>query len=329
MTLAKNDWWSNISSAASVLMLASVLCLGAPPKPGGQTAGHEEHPFTITANVDLVLLDVSVRYPNGGYVKGLQKSDFRVYEDGHPREITQFGAMDAPVSVGLVVDNSGSMRLKRRDVVMAGLAFAKQSNPQDEFFVVNFNDAVSFGLPGEVPFTDNLLLLQRALYYGEPWGETALYDAIGAALAHLERSHREARTLIVVSDGGDNASKISLRELMDMIEASRAVIYTIGLFDPADADQNPKVLRKIAKISGGEYFQPKTENEILPAFQKISTDIRSRYTIGYHPDEIQDKRTLRTVKVTAEKSGQRLIVKSRTTYTVVPFSELLADREQR
>jgi VWFA-related protein len=316
---------------AALVILAipvAVHCLASSPRQKSSTPARRNPSLTITDNVDLVLLDVGVRYPHGGYVTGLTKTDFHAYEDGHAREITQFGKMDAPVSIGLVVDNSGSMRLKRRDVVLAGLAFAKQSNPHDEFFVVNFNDYVGFGLPRGVPFTDSLDILHKALYYGMPRGETALYDAIAAALAHLERSRLDVRTLIVVSDGGDNASAIKFRKLTKLIEASRATIYAVGLFDPYDADQNPKVLRKIARISGGEYFQPKAQQEIAPDFQKISTDIRNRYMIGYHPDEVHDKRTVRTVKVTAKKSGRKLTVRTRTTYTMTPFRELTA-REER
>jgi Ca-activated chloride channel family protein len=304
-----------VTAALAVLAAASLLA--------AQAWGQGGRAFTITDNVDLVLLDVSVRQPHGGYVLDLNRNNFRVYEDGHQRQITQFGTTDAPVCIGLVVDNSGSMRLKRPEVVLAGLAFAKQSNPKDEFFVVNFNTEVQFGLPRDTPFTDNLGLLRQALYYGVPQGQTALYDAIAAALAHLERSRLDVRTLIVVSDGGDNASTIRLPELIDLVESSRATIYTIGLFDPFDADQNPKVLRKLARISGGEYMQPETREQIVPDFRKISENVRNRYTIGFHPDEVNDKHTVRSVKVTAEKRGRKLEVRTRTTYRITPLSEVL------
>jgi len=152
--------------------------------------------------VDLVLLDVGVRNPHGGFVSGLKKSSFQVFEDGRPREITHFASVDEPVTVGLVVDNSGSMRNKRPEVITAGLAFAKSSNPLDEFFVVNFNDSVVRGLPPALAFTDNLQILRAGLYYGQPSGQTALYDAVAYSLRHLEFGHRDKRTLIVVSDGG-------------------------------------------------------------------------------------------------------------------------------
>jgi VWFA-related protein len=280
--------------------------------------------FTFSDNVDLVLLDVSVKKPGGGFVTGLQKSNFHVTEDGQPREISQFASVDTPVTVGLVVDNSGSMQFKRPEVVTAGLAFAKESNPQDEFFVVNFNNSVERGLPADVMFTDDLALLKRGLYYGRPMGQTALYDAVAYALAHLEYSRRDKRTLIVVSDGGDNVSKTTLPELMKLIEASRATIYAVGLYDPEDHELNPSVLKKMATVSGGEFFEPKTLDEIIPTFHKIAQDIRNCYTIGYIPDEVNDKRVVRNVKVTADRDGRRLIVHSRTVYMTTPLSELLA-----
>lgn len=299
-------------------------------KSDAQTKAHTtDHTYTISDNVDLVVLDVSVKDPRGGYVSGLTKKDFRVQEDGHARQISEFANADTPVTIGLVVDNSGSMRFKRPEVTLAGLAFAKESNPHDEFFVVNFNNYVTRGLPAKLAFTDELQTLRAALYYGQPEGQTALYDAIAYSLEHLERSHREKRTLIVVSDGGDNVSRTPLPQLMKLIEASRATIYTVGLYDPEDQDLNPGVLRSIARVSGGEFFEPAALSDIIPVFDKISKDIRSRYTIGYIPDETNDKRMVRSVKVTAEREGRKFAVKSRTSYTIVPLSQLVAQQGQR
>jgi Ca-activated chloride channel homolog len=275
-------------------------------------------PYTISDNVDLVLLDVSVKNPHGGFVSGLEKSNFKVFEDGHARTITHFASVDTPVTVGLVMDDSGSMRNKRPEVVMAGLAFAKSSNPQDEFFVVNFNNSVVRGLPPHVPFTDDLQILRAGLYYGEPVGQTALYDAIAYALKHLGQGHRDKRTLIVVSDGGDNVSQLSLSQLMAQVVASRATIYTVGLFDQGNPELNPGVLRKLAGVSGGEYFQPASLDQVLPVFEKISKDIRNRYTVGYIPDETGDQRAVRSVKVSAQEAGRKLSVKTRTNYSIPP-----------
>jgi VWFA-related protein len=313
-----------------VLIAAGVIVTSAVAsarKSNAQTNG--QHPYTISDNVDLVVLDVSVKDRRGGYVSGLRKSDFQVWEDGHARKITEFANADAPVTIGLVVDNSGSMRSKRPEVTLAGLAFAKESNPHDEFFVVNFNNYVRRGLPARLAFTDDLQTLRSALYYGQPEGQTALYDAIAYSLEHLESGHREKRTLIVVSDGGDNVSRTPLPQLMKLIEASRATIYTVGLYDPEDHDLNPGVLRSIARVSGGQFFEPAALSDIIPVFDKISKDIRSRYTIGYIPDEANDKRVVRTVKVTAEQHSRKFVVKSRTTYTIVPLSQLVAQEGQK
>jgi Ca-activated chloride channel homolog len=311
---------------SKTLLMLAVLSLSAI---AGYSKQKPQVPYTISDNVDLVLLDASVKDPSGGYITGLAKDAFRVTEDGRPRQITTFANVDAPVTVGLVVDNSGSMRLKRPEVILAGLAFAKESNPRDEFFVVNFNDFVVHGLAPSTPFTDDLQTLRAALYYGKPAGKTALYDAIAAALQDLQKGHHDKRTLIVVSDGGDNASKISQRELMTLIQSSRATIYTVGMVDQGDADFNPRLLRKVAAISGGQYFQPPTVDEVIPLFKKISKDIRSRYTIGYVPDETNTKRRIRSVKITAQSEGRKLIVKSRTSYMIAPAHEASSEDTNR
>jgi len=298
-----------------------------PPRTEASVSGSEV--FTISENVNLVLLDVSVKRPRGGFVTGLNRANFQVYEDGRPRQITHFAKIDEPVTVGLVVDNSASMRFKRPEVVLAGLAFAKQSNPKDEFFVVNFNNAVLRGLPARTLFTDDLQALRSALYFGQPAGQTALYDAIGYSLKHLEYSHREKRTLIVVSDGGDNVSKTNFAGLMQLVEASRATIYTVGLYDPEDHDSSPGVLRKMASVTGGEFFEPAKLDDIVPVLAKISEDIRHSYTIGYVPDATNDTRFFRTVKVAAHENNKKLNVRTRTTYLITPFSELVAQQGRK
>lgn len=282
-----------------------------------------EKSYTISDNVNLVVLDVSVKDSKGGYITTLTRDAFQVFDDGRPREITQFQKVDTPVTVGLIVDDSGSMVRKRAEVVLAGLAFAKESNKRDEFFVINFNNSVVMGLPRKTPFTDDLQALRSALYYGQPEGQTALYDAMAAGLKHMERSPQQKRVLIVVSDGGDNVSKTSLSSLMQLIDASRATVYTIGLYDPDDNDRNPSVLKNFAKVTGGEFFEPPTLDDVIPVFHKISSDIRNRYTIAYVPDT-GDKRVLRTIKVIAQTENRKLNVRTRTLYSIAPPSQLVA-----
>jgi Ca-activated chloride channel homolog len=309
-------------------ILVGLLAITCGVRAQAQTAP-DRGVYTVSDNVDLVLLDVSVKDSRGGYVTGLSKANFQVSENGHVRQITHFASIDTPVTVGLVVDNSGSMRFKRPEVILAGLTFARESNPKDDFFVVNFNNAVVRGLQSPQLFTDDLQTLRAALYYGQPVGQTALYDAVAYALKILEFSHRDKRTLIVVSDGGDNVSRSSFPELMKLIQASRATIYTVGLYTSDDRDLNPGVLRKMSGASGGEFFQPQSMKEVGPVFDKIAKDIRNCYTVGYAPDEMNDKRVARTVKVTATDQNRKLIVRTRTSYTTTPLSELLAQQGRK
>jgi Ca-activated chloride channel homolog len=273
--------------------------------------------YKITATSDYVFLDVSVTRDHGSFVGNLQRNNFTVLDDGRPVDIRDFLTSDAPVALGLVVDNSGSMVHKRPEVITAGLAFARESNRADEFFVVNFNESVVRGLPPEMPFTDNLRLLHDALYFGRPAGQTALYDAAAYSLKHLELSHLHRRTLIVVSDGRDNASQLRFAELLSRVESSQATIYTIGLYDPNESIDR-HVLGKIAKISGGEFFEPKEMSEVGPIFHKISQDIRHRYTIGFVPDEMTDKKQVRTIKVFVKGVESKVNVLTRTRYRTAP-----------
>jgi Ca-activated chloride channel family protein len=271
--------------------------------------------FRISTNVDLVLLDVSVKDAKGGYVSSLSKDSFRIEENGIPQKIASFSSADVPVSAGLVLDASGSMRPKRPEVNAAGLTFVDASNPQDQIFVLDFNDKVRWGLPDDVPFTDNLDLLRLALSKHPPEGRTVLYDAITAALKHLESGRRDKKTLVIVSDGGDNASKRTLAEAMRLIEESRTTIYTVGIYDSEDPDRNPGVLQRIAHVSGGECFLLDRVEDIIPASKKIAEDIRKRYTIGYIPDRGNGKGALRKIHVAASAPDhRRLIVRTRSSY---------------
>ncbi|MBI2680104.1 MAG: VWA domain-containing protein [Candidatus Solibacter usitatus] len=271
--------------------------------------------FKISTAVELVLLDVSVRDPEGGYISGLSKESFQVFENGAPQKITEFSRGDIPVAVGLVMDDSGSMRNKRAELNTAGLAFVEASNRQDQIFVVNFNDKVRTGLPDSLPFTDDLVLLRSALSRARPEGRTALYDAMAFSLEHLEKGRRAKKALIVVSDGGDNVSAHNFTQVLRRIQESSATIYTVGIYDEDDPDRNPAVLKRIAKISGGECFLPAERHELTTICQKIAKDIRNRYTIGYIPVRTNTKAALRKIRVVASAPDrEKLIVRTRTSY---------------
>jgi len=299
--------WSLRPAFAIFLVLAPFRAISQETSPDGE--------FKISTHVELVLLDASVKDTKGGYVSGLGKSDFRVFENGVLQNITEFSSDDVPVAVGLVMDDSGSMGPKRPELVTAGLAFAGASNPQDQIFVVNFNDKVRRGLPDDVAFTDDISLLRRALVKDRPEGKTALYDAVGYALEHLQSGRREKKALVIVSDGGDNCSRLSLTEVMRLIQESRATLYTVGIFAPDDPDNNPRVLGRMSKISGGESFLPDKLDEIIPICTKIAKDIRSRYTIGYAPVRSGDDAAVRKIHVVATAPDHgKLIVRTRSSY---------------
>jgi Ca-activated chloride channel homolog len=296
----------------SLLVLASVVGSG---QSKGPVIAKAEEPgdFTIRTTSRLVLLDVSVKDASGGFVSGLSKDDFKVYENGKPMEITQFSNSDVPVTVGIAVDESGSMRPKRAEVITAALVFNQASNPQDETFIVNFNERARRGLPDDVLFSDNVQQLRAALWQGNPEGRTALYDALEMALNQLEFGRRDKKTLVVISDGGDNHSQHTLDDVMRAVLKSVTTIYTIGLYDEDDPESNEAVLKKLANVSGGVFYHPQTLPEIVPICKQIAKDIRTRYTIGYVPSA--EGKAERHIKVTASSADHpKLVVRTRTNY---------------
>lgn len=274
---------------------------------------NDQNPLRL--NADLVVLHATVQNNKRASVSGLRKEDFQVYEDGAPQQIGSFSHEDIPVTVGLVVDNSGSMRFKRAEVISAALAFARSSNPDDQLFEVNFNERVSFGLPADQPFAANSASFRAALARINAAGETALYDAVAAALDHLNEGSRDKKVLIVISDGGDNASRHKLAEIKAMARKSEAIVYTIGLFDEEDLEKNPRVLQELARDTGGEAFLPQSLREVVPICEQIAHDIRTQYTISYAPMNTNHDGKFRTIEVKATAPGKgRLLVRTRAGY---------------
>jgi Ca-activated chloride channel family protein len=284
------------------------------PQPSQSGSGDE---YTLKLNANMVILSATVLDRHNALVSGLNKDDFQIYEDGVLQQIKNFSHEDIPVTAGILVDNSGSMGPKRADVIAAALAFARSSNPQDQMFVVNFNDHVSFGLPASTPFTDQQDQLQVALSGITSIGETSLYDGLAAALEHLKLGNRDKKVLILISDGGDNASKHSLTQVIDMAKHSAAIIYAIGIFDEQDGDQDPGVLRRFAKETGGEAFFPESSREIASICEGIARDIRTQYTLTYVPTIASQDGRYRAIEVKASMRGRgRLSVRTRTGYSV-------------
>ena len=303
-----------IAALVSVLLLI-VLLRAARANGFWASQGVPDDGYTISVSVNQVVLHATVRNSKGTTVSGLTKDNFQIYEDGVLQEIKFFSHDDIPVEAGLIVDNSGSMRPKRGEVITAALAFARSSNPQDQMFVVNFNENVSFGLPEDVPFTDHVVQLESALSRVSAHGETALYDAVAAGLEHLKKGNRDKKVLLVISDGADNASKRTKAQTLTLAGQSDAIIYTIGLFEAGDPDNGSDVLNQLAKAAGGEAFLPRSAKDVTPICERIAHDLRSQYTLAYVPTNRNLDGTYRAVQVKAWAPGRgRVSVRTRAGY---------------
>jgi len=267
---------------AVVIAALPLLSTAQEQRPAEQPPPEEQQVFK--AGAELVVLHVNVFNGRSDAVPNLPQSAFTIYEDGKPQDIAFFEAGDVPVTVGLVIDNSTSM-LTERDLVFAGTrAFADSSHPEDQMFAIVFNERVRLGLPRSIEFTTNRLQLVASLARFTPGGKTALYDAVIAGLEQLDKGAYQKHVLVVLSDGGDNASEHTEKEMLRRVEASSALIYTIvdpDVFTPGEGNRG--VLRRLAKLSGGLAYFPKSEREVVDNFMEIAGNIRRGYSIGYAP----------------------------------------------
>jgi Ca-activated chloride channel homolog len=265
---------------------------------------------------EIVALHVMVTDRSGAYVTGLTASAFRVLEDGRPQAISVFGNEDAPVTIGLVIDSSGSMQGARDRVIAAATAFIETSNPQDEVFALVFNDDVRPVLTASAPFTSDANTLKNALTrVFAPTGRTALYNAIADGLAYVAKGTRDRRVLVVLSDGGDNASRVTFNDVVTQAQASNTVIYTIALIDPLEREADPKRLKQLADTSGGTAFSPHDVADVGRAFQRIALEVRHGYTIGYVPADTRPEPGFRRLRVEARAvDGRQLVTRTRTGY---------------
>jgi len=271
----------------------------------------------------LVVLPVRVTGADGDFVSGLAQERFRVYEDGRRQPIALFRQEDTPVTVGLVVDHSRSMGPKLSGVAAAVSAFAQSSNPDDEMFVVDFSDNVSVELPGGKPFTSNPQELAQAVSAVSARGMTALYDAVAEGLNHLQLGRWDKKALIIVSDGGDNASGRKYADILELSRRSQAVIYAIGLVG-APEEENPGVLRRLSKDTGGLAFFPAQGESISDISARIAHDLREQYTLGFTPEKRNDDSFRKIhVEVTAPGLG-KLQVRTRSGYSAAALKRPVA-----
>ncbi|HTU41001.1 MAG TPA: VWA domain-containing protein [Candidatus Aquilonibacter sp.] len=286
----------------------------APSNANQTPAADQNGTYVIRKDVDEVLLHATVFDDKQHIVTNLNRNDFTVLEDGKPQAIISFHHEDIPVSMGILIDNSGSMREKRAKVNQAALNLVRSSNPDDEVFVVNFNDEYYL----DQDFTNDLLKLKEALEKIDARGGTALYEAVVASADHLARdARRERKVLFVVTDGEDNASRESLEEAVKQLQGENGPsVYAIGLLgDEEHPHRARRALEIIAQRTGGMAFFPKTLDEVNEITNQIAHDIRNQYTIGYKPTNPKSTGGFRQIKVEAKAKGHgKLTVRTKSGY---------------
>jgi VWFA-related protein len=278
-------------------------------------SAQEVQDHVISMDVKRVVLYATVREGKARFAGDLQRKNFTVLEDGRPQKIDSFSRDDVPVAIGLLIDNSQSMMNKRAEVVAAAKAFVRASKPNDEMFVLHFNEKLTYGLPQNVPFTGDSNLLDQALEQARLDGRTALYDAIHEGLKHLQSSKLTKRALIVISDGGDNLSIHKAAEVVRDADLSGVLFYGIGIYDSMDGDANPGILRKLAASTGGEAYFPEGVAAVKNLCETIARDLRSQYMLSYAPPEAPGTGDYRRIQVRVkDPKGRKLIVRTRTGY---------------
>lgn len=270
--------------------------------------------FVFKKDVDEVMLHASVMDEHKHLVTNLDRAAFTVYEDGKPQQIISFHHVDIPVAMGIVIDNSGSMREKRNKVNQAALNLVRSSNPKDEVFVVNFNDEQYL----DQDFTNNLSLLKVALEKIDARGGTAMYDALVASADHLKQNARlEKKVIFVVTDGEDNASSETLEQAVKHLQLENSpAIYAIGILGDEEHPKRAKrALEILAERTGGIAFFPKTLDEVDQISRTIAGDIRNQYAIGYKPSTAQSAGGFRQIRVDAKAKGHgKMVVRTKTGY---------------
>jgi len=284
------------------------------PTQQGQAPSEEQNNvYIFKKEVDEVTLHATVVDDHFRPITSLAKKDFTVFEDGKPQQITYFKNEDIPVALGIVIDNSGSMRDKRPAVNAAAINLVRTSNPQDKVFIVNFNEEYFL----DQDYTGSVPKLKDALERIESRGGTALYDAVVASSDHLKKSGPlEKKVLLVVTDGEDNASRESLEQSLRRLEEKNGpTIYTIGILGEEHNKRARRALREMAEDTGGVAFFPKNLDEVQEITTEIAHDIRNQYTIQYKPTVPQSRGGYRTVKVEAQAPGyKKLQVRTRSGY---------------
>lgn len=254
------------------------------PKPAAPDAESERIVPRLRIDTNLVMIPVTVSTPLGQIVTGMEKDNFRLFEDKVEQEVSYFGSFDAPISVGLVFDASGSMGNKLNKSRQAASQFFKTSNPEDEFFLIQFNDRPQMA----VPFTHDSEEIMNRLTFTQAKGRTALLDGIYQALSTLKKGKNPRKAILIISDGGDNSSRYTESEVRNLLREADAQMYAIGIFEPygsrsrtAEEMAGPGLLNSLAEMTGGRHFAIENLNDLPDVAAKIGMELRNQYVLGY------------------------------------------------
>ncbi|MEO8597442.1 MAG: VWA domain-containing protein [Candidatus Solibacter sp.] len=287
----------------------------------GQTLQPAAEADTIfRSDTRIVVCHTTVVDKTGHLVTNLPQSAFTIYENKIKQEIRRFRREDVPVSLGLVIDNSGSMRNKLEQVKAAALALVKDSNPDDEVFIVNFNDTAYLDNPKDKDFTNEMVELQAALARIDARGGTAMRDAIAMSIQHLKKAHRDKKVLVVITDGNDNSSIASLEKIMKDSHQSDVLIYGVGLLaeeERGEAGRARKALNNLAEATGGKTFFPVDVADVDAIAHQVAKDIRNQYIIEYSPRNSAMDGTFRAIKIAVKAAGGPS-VRTRSGYYATP-----------
>ena len=298
-------WWGRRFRLPIAVGLAALVLWGQQSKP--VPVQQLDTGTIFRADTRLVVCPTTVVDRSGHLVTTLPKEAFTVYENGVAQEIKVFKREDVPVSMGLIIDNSGSMRDKRAKVEAASLALAKDSNPEDEAFVVNFNDEAFLDLPHGKDFTSDFKELEEALTRIDSRGGTAMRDAIRMSIDHAkEKGHKDKKVLVVITDGNDNSSVVSLENLVKAAQQTGIMIYSVGLLgeeERREAQRAQRALKALAEATGGDAFFPKDVSEVDRIAHQVARDIRNQYTISYTPSNTALDGTFRQIKIAIKAPG--------------------------
>jgi len=249
--------------------------------------------FKLNVNVDLTEVHVTVTDEKDHPVGNLTKENFRVFEDRTEQKITVFKHEDLPVSLGLVIDNSRSIEPRKQRLDAAALSFVRKSNPDDETFVVHFDNEARLNQD----FTDSIPTLEKALAGMKPFGQTAIYDAVMLALDQMEHAKHMKRAILLITDGVDNSSKHTLSEAIEATKRAHVAVYVVGLLSMSGGQKAEETLVRIAEASGGRAFFPNNVDEATLNMERVARDLREQYTLGYFPSNTTRNGSWRSVRV--------------------------------